>query len=93
MIVHTVVLAIAIAFPGHTEQAICVAKAESNLTTTAISHTGDYGLFQINHRSHPQYTRKYLLTLRGNLKAAVRISRHGRDWSSWAPRTRRICGV
>ena len=93
MIVETLSLAIALAFPNHTRAALCVAEAESKMNPTAISRTGDYGLFQIHQAAHPEYARRYLLTVAGNIRAAVRISRNGRDWSAWAPRTRRICDL
>jgi hypothetical protein len=43
----------------------------------------DRGLFQINSHWHPEVTRACAFDALCNARAALRISRGGRDWSEW----------
>lgn len=40
---------------------LAVAQTESQFNPSAISQTNDYGVFQLNSNSFPQYTKKQLL--------------------------------
>lgn len=63
--------------------AAAVALAESGGNPQAVSATGDYGLWQINARSWPQFTRAELLTPAGNARAMAIVRRSGRGWGHW----------
>lgn len=49
------------------EVALAVAQVESNLNPSAISPTNDYGLFQLNRRSFPEYSTDELLDPNKNI--------------------------
>src|SRR5438034_8147533 len=63
--------------------AAAVALAESNGNARAVSRTGDFGLWQINARAHPEYDSGAMLYARPNAEAAVAISSDGTDWTPW----------
>lgn len=71
-------------FGRHAPTALCETQAENRQQDPkAVSPWGDVGLFQINHRWHPQYSVRYLQTVRGNIQAAWSVSKHGTDWTPW----------
>ena len=63
--------------------AAAVAMAESGGNPKAVSVTNDYGLWQINAPSWPQFTRDQLLTPSGNAAAMAIVRVSGRGWSNW----------
>ncbi len=63
--------------------AAAVAMAESRGRVNAISVTGDYGLWQINARAHPNYDRTKLLEPAYNAAAMAAIAHSGRGWANW----------
>jgi hypothetical protein len=73
--------------PGATstqlDMAVAIALAESRGNPSAVSSTGDYGLWQVNARSWPQFTTSQLLDPLGNAKAMAHISKGGTDWGPW----------
>lgn len=73
--------------PTPREWAIAIALAESSGRVGATSPNPDggtnYGLWQIDSKSHPQYTTAELLTAGGNMRAAAAISNNGHDWGPW----------
>ena len=73
--------------PGATttqlDMAVAIAMAESRGNPAAISSTGDYGLWQVNARSWPQFSTAQLLDPLGNAKAMAHISKGGTDWGPW----------
>lgn len=65
--------------------AAAVALAESGGIPNALGDNGkSIGLWQINLTSHPEYTRAWLLDPQRNAEAAVKISRHGKNWKWWS---------
>lgn len=73
-------------FPASAQAtAVAVAMAESGGSSSIVSGTGDYGLWQINHRAHPNYdTGRLLSSPAYNAAAAYSISSGGADWSPWS---------
>lgn len=67
--------------------AVAVALAESSGDPSAVSPTGDYGLWQINLASHPDVPRSCALDPACCAGAAYRISSGGTDWQPWATYT------
>jgi hypothetical protein len=66
--------------------AIAVALAEHGggpVDTAVVSRTGDVGMWQINQRSHPQWTTEQLKDPQTNAEAMSQISDNGRSWSAW----------
>lgn len=63
--------------------AAAIALAESGGRPEAISRTNDYGLWQINAPSWPQFTKTELLTPAGNARAMAVVRRSGRGWDHW----------
>lgn len=63
--------------------AAAIALAESGGRPEAISRTNDYGLWQINAPSWPQFTKTELLTPAGNARAMATVRRSGRGWNHW----------
>lgn len=63
--------------------AVAIALAESRGRTDAISPTRDYGLWQINAPSWPQFSTASLLTPAGNARAMAHISKGGTNWNPW----------
>lgn len=57
--------------------------AESGGNCSAISRTNDYGCFQINAPSHPQWTTDQLLNYQTNIDAAFQVSSGGTNWNAW----------
>ncbi len=51
---------------------LAVAKHESNFNYMAISKTNDYGVFQLNKNSFPNYTKKQLLNPRINIELGIK---------------------
>ena len=65
-----------------------VARAESGLNASAVggpNYNGsyDYGLWQINNKAHPQYSKSCLLSPSCNAKAMVGVSSGGKYWKPW----------
>lgn len=50
---------------------LSVAEIESNFNPTAISKTGDYGIFQLQSKSFPQYKEEQLLTPEINIPEGI----------------------
>lgn len=73
--------------PGATtatlDMAVAIALAESRGDPKAISSTGDYGLWQVNARSWPEFSTAQLLDPAGNARAMAKISKGGTDWGPW----------
>lgn len=63
--------------------AAAIAMAESSGRPNAVSLTGDYGLWQINLRSWPQFSKEELLTVAGNARAMMVVARSARSWDHW----------
>lgn len=81
---HTVVADIKRVFGRHYRTALCVTNAENRKQDPkVISKWGDVGLFQVNPRYHPQFSVRYLQTVKGNIRAAWVVSDHGTDWWPW----------
>lgn len=66
--------------------AAAIARAESGGNPRAISSTGDYGLWQVNARWHPQYNAQLLLGPGYNARAMAAIHKES-GWSPWATYT------
>lgn len=67
------------------DTAVAIALAESGGQPGAVSSTGDYGLWQINHQAHPGYSTSRLLSdSTYNAAAMAAISKGGTDWSAWS---------
>lgn len=52
--------------------AVSVAAVESKFDPTVISMTGDLGVFQLNPRSFPEYSKEQLLDPKLNIKLGIR---------------------
>lgn len=52
--------------------ALSVAKAESGFNPSAVSTTGDYGVFQLNRSSFKGYSREELLDPETNVKLGIK---------------------
>lgn len=84
----TVVLEIAkrAKFPNP-KLAAAIAYAESGGVPNALASTSreySVGLWQINTRAHPSYTREELSDPIKNAAAAFKISKGGTDWRPWS---------
>lgn len=80
----------------HDATAVCISHAEDpRRALSAVSGTNDHGLFQI-HVDYGAYGRwvgqgrwrtyfsiATLHTLRGNIRAALILSNHGKQWGAW----------
>jgi hypothetical protein len=70
-------------FGPHADEALAVARCESNLHTWATGAAGERGLFQI----HPTWASKFdwhhAYLPRVNARFAYYLSRGGTDWSHW----------
>lgn len=69
--------------------AVAIALAESGGVPNALGDMRDgkflsIGLWQINTRAWPGYTREYLSDPGKNALAAFAISKHGTDWRPWS---------
>jgi|ERR1700722_5989528 len=51
---------------------LAVAKIESNFNPSAVSQTADYGVFQLNSGSFPQYTKDQLLDPKVNIPEGIK---------------------
>lgn len=71
-------------FGTNARMALAICMAESGCRPRAVSPTGDYGVFQVNHRWHPQYTIQQLFDYKINTQAAYLISSGGRNWNPWS---------
>ena len=65
-----------------------VARGESGLNYSAVggpNYNGsyDYGLWQINNKAHPQYSKSCLLSPSCNAKAMMGVSSGGKNWKPW----------
>lgn len=69
--------------PAPAAMAVAIALAESTGNASEVSSTGDYGLWQINVKAHPQYDKTKLLGPVYNAAAMAAISKNGTDWSQW----------
>lgn len=64
--------------------AAAVAYAESRGHVRAVGDGGDsIGLWQVNMPAHPRYKKEDLFDARKNAKAALSISRGGKNWRPW----------
>lgn len=74
------------------QTALCVARGESGWNPGAISHTGDYGVFQINKASHySTYDWSRILDPVYNVGVAWAMSQRGRSWGPWVVWQRGYC--
>lgn len=69
--------------------ATAIAMAESGGVPNALGDLRDgqfisIGLWQINVRAHPEYTREQLTDPGQNALAALKISKGGLDWRPWS---------
>jgi hypothetical protein len=75
--------------------AYAVARAESGGRPGAEGDLDlgvSIGLWQINLRWHPEYSRRWLYDPGNNARAAVLISNGGRTWNPWCTWERTACG-
>lgn len=72
--------------PAKQVYATCIALAESGGDPEAISPTGDYGLWQINHvhSADPINQWPYILEPDVNARYAIAISGNGQNWAPWS---------
>lgn len=56
---------------------------ESGGNPRNITNGADYGLWQINRPTHPQYSRSALLDPIASSRIAYRMSRGGKSWRPW----------
>jgi hypothetical protein len=63
--------------PAAAPKAACVAAHESGGNPSAISATGDWGLYQIHGGGPP------MLNPVANTERAIAMSHDGTDWSQW----------
>lgn len=71
------------------EIAVAIALAESGGVPNALGDIRDgvpisIGLWQINYRAHPSWTREQLVDPEQNAAAAFQISKGGTDWRPWS---------
>lgn len=67
--------------------AMAIAMAESGGVPGALLITNreeSVGLWQINIKAHPQYTRQQMKDPEQNAMAAYKISKGGTDWRPWS---------
>lgn len=67
--------------------ATAIALAESGGNPNAIADTPreySVGLWQINLRAHPRYTKADMLDPTKNAAIAYELSKHGTDWTPWS---------
>lgn len=72
-------------FP-HPKLAAAIAYAESGGVPNALASTSkeySVGLWQINRKAHPEFTREELSDPEKNAAVAFVISKGGTDWSPW----------
>lgn len=70
--------------PQAVRTALCVARGESGYNPGAISHTGDYGVFQINRASwYDTYDWTRILDPVYNVGVGWAMSQRGRSWGPW----------
>jgi hypothetical protein len=70
--------------------AAAVAMAESGGNPKAVADTPrelSVGLWQINLKAWPQYTRAKMESPLANAKAALHVSKQGKDWRPWGAYT------
>lgn len=75
-----------VGFPNP-ELAAAIAMAESGGKHDEIADTPreySVGLFQINIKAHPGFSKEYLLDPVKNARAALQISKQGADWRPWS---------
>lgn len=66
--------------------AVAVAIAEhggGTVNPSAISATGDVGIWQINQRAHPQWSVEQLKDPKTNAEAMSAVSSNGANWQPW----------
>lgn len=66
-----------------TATAVALAEHRGNVDTAAVSATGDVGIWQINVRSHPQWTAAQLKDPQTNATAMREISNNGKSFAAW----------
>ena len=72
--------------------ALCVVRGESGFNPGAISHTGDYGVFQINALTwRNTYDWGRILDPVYNVNVGWAMSKHGTYWYPWVVWTRGNC--
>lgn len=67
--------------------AVAIAMAESGGAPNALANTPreySVGLWQINLRAHPQWTREEMADPEQNARAAFIVSNGGTNWSPWS---------
>ena len=65
--------------------AIAMAESSGIVKNVGDRHLGvSIGLWQINMRAHPQFSRSELETEEGNARAALVVSRNGTNWRPWS---------
>lgn len=73
--------------------AVAMAFCESSFDISCVhtnpdsGHTVDRGLWQLNSKWHSEVSDADAYDLQNSTKAAYRISKHGADWTQWAPST------
>ena len=69
---------------GAVQTALCVVRGESGFNPGAISHTGDYSVFQINKSTwYGTYDWKRILDPGYNVNVGWAMSKHGTYWWPW----------
>lgn len=69
---------------GAVATALCVVRGESGFNPGAISHTGDYGVFQINRATwYGTYDWPRILDPVYNVNVGWAMSKHGTYWYPW----------
>jgi hypothetical protein len=72
-------------FGDNSENALKIAKCESEFMDNAISDTDDWGVFQIHYFPH-RGTHEQLLDAEYNIQLAYRMSGGGTNWNAWTCR-------
>lgn len=67
---------IRMAFPEDWETMLAVANCESGLRQNIVSHTNDYGLFQINEKSWDSVAQGMGLDYKNNIDDNIKMAQH-----------------
>ena len=86
---------------GAVSTALCVVRGESGFNPGAISHTGDYGVAQVNRATWESVYPEWWQPVRGfryalldpvfNVNVMWSMSRWGTSWSPWVVYNRGYC--